>query len=187
MRHIVKIEQSDLIGKIANFPIEVVQKMLERQIEQTNKADVSIFQKRHTSNLLNGGFDWDNTEDGFKFWKEVINKKNFRMFFVNYPKKVYIKTPSEEEVCGMDVIHTLEKYGGINNHEYIGDQKNCIYYIGYNNTIEMCENININIQLYNLIEDTYEEISVEEYIIEVTAEDIAKMLGVEVSKIRIKK
>lgn len=187
MRHIVKIEQTDLIGEIANFPIEVVEKMIERQIEQTNKADVSIFQKSNTSDLLRGGFDWDKTEEDFKFWKEVINKKNFRMFFVNYPKKVYIKTPSEK-VYGMDVIHTLEKYGGINNHEYVGDTKNCIYYIGYNNAIEMCElNKSINIQLGNLIENTYEEINVEKTIIEVTMEDIAKMMGVEVSKIRIKK
>ena len=41
-----KVKQSDLIGDIKGFPIEVVQKMVERQVEQGNKADVTVFQKK---------------------------------------------------------------------------------------------------------------------------------------------
>ena len=56
-----KVKQSDLIGDIKGFPIEVVQKMVERQVEQGNKADVSIFQKRGDAAKWCGGFDFDET------------------------------------------------------------------------------------------------------------------------------
>ena len=48
----IKITTADLIGKIENFPIEVVEKMVEEQVRQGNKADVTIFQR----NLLASGF-----------------------------------------------------------------------------------------------------------------------------------
>ena len=181
----IEIEQQDLKGQIANFPIEVVQKMVENQVEQGNPANVSIFQRDALSSKLTGGFDWDVSEEGNKFWKQVIVEKNFRLFFVEYPKTVYIKTSSK--VYGRDIIYTLEKYGGINKNEYIGDTKNCIYYINYNNVIEICELKGINAQLCNLIENTYTEINVEKQIVEITIEEIAKMMGVEPSNIRIKK
>jgi len=34
-----KVKQSDLIGDIKGFPIEVVQKMIERQVEQGNEGN----------------------------------------------------------------------------------------------------------------------------------------------------
>ena len=179
----IEIEQQDLKGQIANFPIEVVQKMVENQVKQDNPANVSIFQRDAFSSKFTGGFDWDNSEEGYKFWREVIIEKNFRLFFVEYPKTVYIKTSSE--VYGRNIIYTLEKYGGINKNEYIGDKKNCIYYINYNNAIEMCELKDV--QLCNLIENTYTEINVEKQIVEISIEEIAKMMGVEPSNIRIKK
>ena len=37
-----EVKQEDLIGDIEGFPIEVVQRMLECQVEQGNKADVSV-------------------------------------------------------------------------------------------------------------------------------------------------
>ena len=39
-----RVEQSDLIGDIKGFPIEVVQKMVDEQIAQRNKANVFFFQ-----------------------------------------------------------------------------------------------------------------------------------------------
>ena len=34
-----KVKKEDLIGEIKDFPIEVVQKMVDYQVEQGNKAD----------------------------------------------------------------------------------------------------------------------------------------------------
>lgn len=44
------VTEQDLKGKIANFPIEVVQKMVDYQEEQKRKADPSLF----ADNLLAG-------------------------------------------------------------------------------------------------------------------------------------
>lgn len=38
------VEHSDLVGDIKDFPIEVVQKMVEMQQKQGNKPDVTVFQ-----------------------------------------------------------------------------------------------------------------------------------------------
>lgn len=83
-----KVKQSDLIGNIKEFPIEVVQKMVDEQIRQGNRPDVSIFSDR----LLrlgsdHGGFSWHLTADGYDFWNCVINMGHFALFFEKYPKK----------------------------------------------------------------------------------------------------
>lgn len=80
----MKITEKDLIGQIEGFPIEVVEKMVERQVEQGNPADVTVFQKRQL-----GGFYWDETKEGFFFWRDVIVKKQFARFFEKYPNKEY--------------------------------------------------------------------------------------------------
>lgn len=52
-----KVKQSDLIGNIKEFPIEVVQKMVDEQIRQGNRPDVSIFSDRLLSlGAGHGGF-----------------------------------------------------------------------------------------------------------------------------------
>lgn len=74
-------------GEIADFPIEVVEKMLENQVLQGNPRDVSVFEKRNVYGLRGFGFDWGTTDDGHYFWHDVILNKNFSLFFKRYPKK----------------------------------------------------------------------------------------------------
>ena len=76
-----KVKQEDLVGEIKDFPIEVVQKMVEEQIKQGDDADVTAFQK-----IPYGGFLWLETKDGEDFWSAIIGKKNFNLFFEKYPK-----------------------------------------------------------------------------------------------------
>ena len=38
-----KVKKEDIIGEIKGSPIEVVQKMVDYQVEQGFKADVSVF------------------------------------------------------------------------------------------------------------------------------------------------
>lgn len=80
MRYIVK--KSDLIGDIRNFPLEIVQKMVDYQIIQDSFCDMTIFQE----NVFDG-FYWNNTLEGPNFWEMVIVKKNFDRFFEKYPKE----------------------------------------------------------------------------------------------------
>jgi len=74
-------------GEIADFPSEIVEKMLENQVLQGHPRDVSVFEKCKVSGRLGFGFDWGTTDDGHDFWNDVINNKNFALFFERYPKK----------------------------------------------------------------------------------------------------
>lgn len=81
------LKESDLIGDIKNFPIEIVEKMLERQKGCNNEIDVTIFQESRIKDFYNGGFRWNFTIEGHEFWENVIFKKKFDVFFKKYPKK----------------------------------------------------------------------------------------------------
>ena len=96
------ITKKDLKGKICNFPLDVVEKMLERQKEQTGKEDVTEFQKDEMA-----GFRWFSTPEGLNFWDAVINEHDWVTFWKRYPsqpKPKYHKTPTHdvsvtEKVC----------------------------------------------------------------------------------------
>ena len=84
---VYQVTENDLIGDIEDFPIEVVQRMVDNQVEQGNKDDVIVFQNRKETNSGHGGFRWDETEEGLGFWDAVICEKNFNLFFQKYPKQ----------------------------------------------------------------------------------------------------
>ena len=84
--HAYIVKQEDLIGEIENFPIEVVQKMVDEQVRQGNKANVTVFQKDKESSIYDGGFYWGDAEDGFNFWKNVIHVSLFGVLFDKYPE-----------------------------------------------------------------------------------------------------
>ena len=89
-----KVEQSDLIGKIKHFPIEIVQKMVDYQVAQGSKADVTVFQECHNASKRFYGFNWNRTEEGDEFWVDVILENNFKAFFDKYPKTNNSLSPS---------------------------------------------------------------------------------------------
>ena len=188
MKAIFKVEQNDLVGYIKEYPIEVVEKMIEEQVKQGNCPNVEVFQKYANADTADGGFNWSDTDDGNDFWLEVINECNFDLFFEKYPKKntpnlVYIVGDSK---IGMDIIKTLEKYGGINEHNYKGERNDAVYYIEPNNNfIEICDFAHL--KLWDVILATYTPIDAEESVLEVTMEEIAEKFGVDVTNLRIKK
>lgn len=195
----IKITKNQLVGDIENFPIEVVTKMVEYQVEQGCAANVSVFVVKKTTSSMEGGFTWDNTEEGFDFWYNVIVRRDFYEFFQKFPKK-------EEEskfvyIVGdryIDVIAELEKRGGSNDHEYLGDNEQWLYYIDpTTNIIEYCDTDEVyDNKLYEMLMTFYTPIEIEivdemeivekDKTVEVSMEEIAKMMGVEVSNLRIK-
>ncbi len=82
-----KVTESDLVGEIKGFPIKVVQKMVNYQVEQGNKADVTVFQKHKCTGRVFKGFEWVETDEGIDFWNDVIRYENFHVFLEKYPKK----------------------------------------------------------------------------------------------------
>lgn len=93
------VQYSDLIGNISEFPIEVVQKMVERSTEQSRWDDaigMSTFQD-NVSSAGSSGFRWETTPEGHTFWSRIIENKMFDLFFDLYPckylgKTIYIET-----------------------------------------------------------------------------------------------
>lgn len=180
-----KVTQKDLIGDLENFPIEVVEKMLQEQYKQVGKINISVFQNYKRSDIQRGGFHWENTIEGHGFWYSVIVEEKFDVFFKYYPKlskNVYIYGDDE---LYENVIKTLEKRGGINATNLVGDG-NCIYYIDpKTNHIEIC--IKGEEKLYNVITSTFEKIEPDNFIVEMTLPEIAEKLGIDVKLLRIKK
>jgi hypothetical protein len=180
----IKITKADLIGNIKNFPIEVVEKMVEEQVRQGNKANVKVFQKYRVADSRQGGFCWDRTDDGSIFWHCVIMNEYFDVFFEKYPKadsKVYIIGDSE---IGIDIIKTLEDRGGVNKYDLKGTDDGVIYYIDpMTNFITLTD---IDSKTYNVVTATFKCIEAEEHKIAVSIQKIAEILGVEANRIVIK-
>lgn len=83
MEEIYKVTEADLIGDIEGFPIEVVQMMMVRQHEQGYKSNISAFQRDRCSGR--DGFAWFDTDEGSEFWSQVIDYRDFGLFFKKYP------------------------------------------------------------------------------------------------------
>ena len=180
----IKITNADLIGRIQFFPIEVVEKMVEEQVNQGNKPDAKVFQKNASAGKSLKGFSWHGTEAGHSFWEKVLTEFNFELFFEVYPKvnrKVYIIGDSE---IGIDIIKTLEDRGGVNRYGLEGIDDDVIYYIDPVCNIIKCTNIGTD--TYNVISATFECIAAEEHKIVVSLQKVAELLGVDVSRIAIK-
>lgn len=128
------VKQEDLIGQIKGFPIEVVQRMADCQVEQGNKADVSVFQRNKDAGQLNNGFDWHRTKEGKGFWN-IISDRTFDEFWKMYPKKnkkVYYRG---DEKRGNEIIKALEELGGNNSNCFNGTSECSYYFIGRNSVI----------------------------------------------------
>lgn len=187
-----KVKPRDLKGEIKDFPIEVVQKMVERQYEQTGKCDVKVFQNNKYTGEKNGGFTWGKTIERDNFWDNVIGYNDFGVFFEKYPKGTtcansnchyYIKRTYETKIN--EIISKLVSLGGksiySDNKYYIG---NDLYYIdpvskniiGYNNGTSIA----------NLVTTFYTEVFVDE-VYEYTMDEIAEKLGIDVKRLKIKK
>lgn len=80
-------------GQLEGFPKEIVEKMLDYQHRQGNKKNISIFE-----NNVSKGFIWDETEEGYEFWEQVIKKEDFYVFFKKYPRT---DQPSVEDIIEM--------------------------------------------------------------------------------------
>jgi len=94
-RHLEEISKEEYGGTPANrykgdlkgFPTEVVEKMLEFQVAQGNKRDVTVFENDKRGVKDDGGFDWrsDNIVGIPDFFSRVIGERDFSLFFKVFP------------------------------------------------------------------------------------------------------
>lgn len=74
-------------GQLENIHPEIAYKMVENQIQQGNKIDLSVFDKDLFTNKADGGFEWIESPEGVEFWENVIEFGNQEIFFEKYPLK----------------------------------------------------------------------------------------------------
>jgi len=63
------------ISVMKNFrdlPEEIQNMMLNHQEEQGNEKDTEIFEKDLLSDRYMGGFNWDETVEGHRFWNDLL-------------------------------------------------------------------------------------------------------------------
>ena len=104
-----KVTEEDLIDEIKGFPIEVVKMMLKRQYEQIGLCDVKAFQFSKSASAGGGGFDWDDSPEGWEFWNDVICHSQFDQFFERY-KDSRIELPQIPPRSQLRTMTKVEKW-----------------------------------------------------------------------------
>jgi hypothetical protein len=97
------------MGELEGFPQEVIDKMLERQVEQGNSRDIQVFKHYKFAGKPNGGFDWHKTIEGSVFWNKVIADKKFDIFFDRYPKNNTFTTAKSVSVKCIHVDNSISR------------------------------------------------------------------------------
>ena len=118
-----------LTDAISNFPIAIVRRMCECQREQNKNVNFSVFAINPCATAYEGGFDWDETVEGFSFWCDVINNKNFNKFFELYPNKSVCDTEYDDEFINdvRDCLNTLyENYDDVPREQWEYAFKMCL-------------------------------------------------------------
>lgn len=169
------VEQSDLIGEIKDFPIEIVQVM----VDERTKQGMQIFQENPDD-----GFIWSNSKEGHEFWAEIIFEKNFDLFFQKYPqnKKVYYRGNDDRYE---EIIKALEELGGIDEYYVSGDGDSFFYYIGEDDIIQCCDE---GSELSWFLQQCFTKAFLpEKKEVELTMQEIADKFGINVEDLKIKK
>lgn len=118
-------------GEIKNYPLQVVDKMLQRQLDCGNERNVEVFEKNRFAGKSDGGFDWGHSIEGTKFWYEVIAIKCLGTFFNLYPKIINepIQTDKmEKKILGYKLINPKYREAA----QLIGNFKNIESFERYN-------------------------------------------------------
>lgn len=94
---------------IKNFPPEVINKMIEMQVAQGNPANVKVFEELESASFEEGGFNWEDTPDGFPFWDSVIMDEDFDLFFKKYPRDSIVEAVRQDLLDRSN--RGIKKYG----------------------------------------------------------------------------
>lgn len=53
------------------FTPEQTKLLLKRQMDAKNPPDLTIFETNYSASKFGGGFDWDQTPEGFNYWNDI--------------------------------------------------------------------------------------------------------------------
>lgn len=111
-------------GQLEGFPKEVIEWMLEHQVAQGNKEDVTVFEDDRECVHANGGFSWGRVPISYGFCVDVIRMMNFDVFFSKYPKatteskypKVMWVWDISEPKGGKEMVHAEVMIEGVKHY-----------------------------------------------------------------------
>lgn len=126
----VSITKEDLIGQVANFPLKIVEAMVENQVRQGNPANVKVFQEKADASFVEGGFSWNKSAEGQFFWSKVINGKQFPKEIVP-PDKFIEPAKPEEPVNESPEVISKDKKAAYKMGEVLKDSGKQRVVIGY--------------------------------------------------------
>lgn len=92
----LNLAQSDLKGSLKKYPVEIVKEMLKNQKIQTGKIDISVFEKHISASIGDGGFHWEKSEEGHKYWEKIIDDQDIS-HFIPYQDGAF-SNPSESDL-----------------------------------------------------------------------------------------
>lgn len=64
--------KSGIPTNLRNFPKHILNRLMECQIEQGNKADLTVFAHDRRAHKFAGGFNWNNTIEGYQIWHDRL-------------------------------------------------------------------------------------------------------------------
>ena len=108
------------------LPVEIQERMLLEQENQGNKRDPEIFRKNLRAGVSDGGFTWDETEDGFSFWEDIIAEWDLDVFFERYPKEEELLKKRFKELININIMSEMIKVKCINPTKHL--KKGAIYF-----------------------------------------------------------
>jgi hypothetical protein len=76
--------------KIKHLPLEIQEKVFEKQIEQGNKTNSELYLFKDKKQ---GNFNWASTHEGYDFWHDIFcgNYNNFYKKYPNNNTPIWIK------------------------------------------------------------------------------------------------
>lgn len=81
------------------FPPEIEELILKRQVEASNKADITVYYRIQQADKDDGGFSWSSTKEGHAFWSRIFNERNYKPFYDKYPQTIkYINGTSSTPI-----------------------------------------------------------------------------------------
>lgn len=70
---LLEIKNHGIHGDIKDLPEDIIIEMLEEQIRQGNKLDITVFYSSRSSCKSQGGFSWEKSAKGFvDYWNEIL-------------------------------------------------------------------------------------------------------------------
>ena len=109
------------MNKFDNLPVEIQEKILDNQVSSGKTRDPEVFRRSLSLGKSLGGFTWRDFE-GYDFWINIIENKDFTEFYERYPKK-NLTLPEAFNIVLSDYegsIRFIEEYLLPNGYSYWG-------------------------------------------------------------------